>query len=137
VVPCGLPPGLKATFSSLDVTIAGTPTQAGDWLVAFQVTDASAPQQTAMRTFTLSIKPNTPTLKITTTSLPNGTVGTSYSASIDATGGTTPYTWTNVGLGCPTVMCGLPPGLTATFNATSVSISGTPTTAGQFIVVYS
>ena len=34
-----------------------------------------------------------PTLTITTVSLPNGTVGTAYSATMAATGGFTPYTW--------------------------------------------
>ena len=32
-------------------------------------------------------------LQISTTSLPTGTVGSSYSATLVATGGTTPYTW--------------------------------------------
>jgi len=60
-----------------------------------------------------------PGLAITTTSLSNGKVGTSYSQTLVATGGTTPYTWT---LTSGT----LPNGLT--LNASSGQITGTPTT---------
>jgi len=62
------------------------------------------------------------TLTITTTSLPSGQVGVAYSASITATGGTTPYTFT---------ITGLPPGLTAN---SSGQITGAPTTAGTYTV---
>jgi hypothetical protein len=63
-------------------------------------------------------------LTIVTTSLPNGTVNTSYSQTLVASGGTTPYTWSLVaGSGSP------PPGLTLASNGT---ISGTPTTAGTY-----
>ena len=60
-------------------------------------------------------------VQITTASLPNGQVQTAYSATLQATGGTTPYTW-SVSTGS------LPPGLTLT--AASGAISGTPSTAG-------
>ena len=60
-----------------------------------------------------SVKPT-----ITTTSLPEGTVGASYSATLNATG-TTPITW-SVSSGT------LPAGLSLSGN----TISGTPTTAG-------
>ena len=62
---------------------------------------------------------NTPP-SITTSSLTNGTVGTAYSQTLTATGGTTPYTWT-IASGT------LPAGLTLSSNGV---ISGTPTTAG-------
>ena len=59
-------------------------------------------------------------VKITTTSLPNGTVQVPYSATLQATGGTLPYTWS--------VPSGqLPAGLTL---SAAGAISGTPTTAG-------
>jgi len=59
---------------------------------------------------------------ISTTSLPPGTVGTYYSASLAVSGGTTPYTWTLVGT--------LPAGLT--LNSSTGIISGTPTAANTY-----
>jgi len=62
-----------------------------------------------------------PVLAVTTTTLPNGKVGTSYSASVVATGGTTPYAW-SIAAGA------LPTGLA--LNTSTGAITGTPTTAG-------
>ena len=63
-------------------------------------------------------------LSITTTSLANGTVGSAYSQSVIASGGTPPYAWSLVqGQGT------LPPGLS--LSAAGV-ITGTPTTAGTY-----
>jgi hypothetical protein len=62
--------------------------------------------------------------KITTTSVPNGTVNTAYSAAIQVANGCTPYKWT--------IVSGtLPPGITATVsaNTTSYNLTGTPTQA--------
>lgn len=71
-------------------------------------------------------------LSITTASLSSGTVGTSYSASISASGGSDSYIW-SVSSGA------LPPGLNLS-NPVCIawpcqapaSISGTPTTAGSY-----
>jgi hypothetical protein len=59
-------------------------------------------------------------LAVTTTGLPGGVVGTAYSATLTASGGTAPYTWA-VTVGT------LPAGLSLA-SSTGV-ISGTPTTA--------
>ncbi len=56
---------------------------------------------------------------ITTTSLPNGQVGTAYSTTLAASGGTSPYTWS---LTAGTLPAGL------SLSASGV-ISGTPTAA--------
>ena len=60
-------------------------------------------------------------LAITTASLPAGTVGAAYSATLAANGGTPPYTWS--------ITSGsLPGGLT--LSATTGNITGMPTAAG-------
>lgn len=64
---------------------------------------------------------------ITTTSVPNGTVTTAYSAVIKASGGCTPYKWA-ISSGV------LPAGVTASVSnsTTSLSFAGTPTTAATY-----
>jgi hypothetical protein len=61
-------------------------------------------------------------LTITTTSLPGGTLGTAYSATLAATGGTTPLIW-SLASGSS-----LPAGLTLSSDGV---ISGTPSAAGD------
>jgi hypothetical protein len=59
--------------------------------------------------------------------LPNGTIGTPYSASITPSGGTGPYQIVVLPRGSA------PPGLTVPMSGTdSVTISGTPTAAGSY-----
>jgi len=69
-------------------------------------------------TFTVA---GSPALAISTTTLPAGTSGTAYTATLAATGGTSPYIWTG---------SGLPPGLIQS----GATISGTPTAAGTYTV---
>jgi hypothetical protein len=66
-------------------------------------------------------------ISITTTSIPNGTVDTDYSATIQASGGCTPYKWK--------LLTGkLPTGVTQTpsSNTTSLDLSGDPTTEATY-----
>lgn len=69
----------------------------------------------------LTVTAPPPSLTITTTTLPSGTTGGAYSATLQASGGTVPYTW---GLSSGTLPTGL------TLNAGTGVISGTPTVAG-------
>ncbi len=62
-------------------------------------------------------------LSITTKTLHRGVTGTSYSVSVHATGGSSPYTWTRVGSKLP------PPGL---HLATTGVISGKATEKGTY-----
>jgi hypothetical protein len=64
---------------------------------------------------------------ITTTTVPNGTVATSFSATINASGGCAPYTWS-------VVSGSLPPGVSgkASSNTRSFQLSGHPTITGMY-----
>jgi len=67
------------------------------------------------------------TVDITTTTLPNGMVGTPFSAAVDASGGCTPYKWA-------LVSGNLPKGVskTAASNTELLDLTGTPTAAGTY-----
>ncbi len=109
-----LPPGLNLNPTS--GTITGTPTQSGTFSgLVFKVTDAQH-NSALSSSLTLTIAA-APTLSITTTSLPDGTQGASYTSHVSATGGIPPYTW-SIASGS------LPTGLT--LSATGGIISGTP-----------
>mgnify|MGYP001009379411 CR=1 FL=1 len=115
-VPAGLPAGL--TLSSGGI-ISGTPTAAGTANFTVRVTDSASASTTRALTLTVSSS----TLSITTTSLSDAKVGTSYSASLSASGGSAPYSWSvDPGSGV------LPSGL----SLTGSTISGTPTATGTF-----
>ena len=112
-----LPAGLSLGASSGAIT--GTPTASGTSSFTVTVTDSSSPPKTASASLSITVA-LTP-LSITTTSLPSGAVGSSYSATLVATGGITPYTWA-VSIGP------LPAGLS--LNASSGAITGTPSAPG-------
>ena len=115
-----LPAGLSLNPNTGAIT--GTPTAAGRNPVGITVTDSSNPTPaTASRTFTFTVRPAK--LAIATTSLPSGTIKNPYSATVTATGGTTPYSWSATGL---------PAGLN--LNTATGVLSGTPTKAGTYNV---
>ena len=119
-----LPAGLTLNAAG---AISGTPTAAGTTTFTVKVTDASQGQPgPASASQQLSIMIAPAPLTITTTSLPNGTVNVSYNAPLQASGGTTPYTWT-VASGSS-----LPSGLTLGGSGTNWSLSGSPTATGTF-----
>jgi len=111
-----LPAGLSLAPST--GVISGTPTASGTSNFTVQVTDANS--LSAQKALSLTIT-STPPPTITTTSLPGGTQNSAYSATLTATGGTTPYSW-SIASGT------LPAGLS--LDASTGAISGTPTGTG-------
>lgn len=115
VVGGSLPPGLSLSSTG---TISGIPTAVGSRTLTVRATDASAPAQAAERTLVLTVTP----MQVRTATLKNATKSWAYSATLAATGGVGPLTWS--------VLDGvLPPGLKL---STAGRISGTPTTRGTW-----
>ena len=121
-----LPPGVTlgggfgVPFGTEGISIGGfgPPSGSGTYTFTVQVTDSlgdTATQQLSITVITATAVP----LQITTTSLPNGIVGTAYTASIAATGGNEQYTFSFTGA--------LPRGLTM---SSAGVITGTPLAAG-------
>jgi len=106
-----LPAGL---ILSTDGKITGTPTAQVTSNFTVRATNAAG-SATKVLSLTITAPP-----KITTTLLPNGSVGTLYNQALTATG-TTPITWTYYGP--------LPTGLTLSSDG---KITGTPTAGGKF-----
>jgi hypothetical protein len=111
-----LPTG--TTLNSTGV-ISGTPTTAATYNFTVLVTDTNS--LTASKTLSI-ITSNPPPLSITTSSLSNGTVNASYSSTLAASGGNSPYTWALTDGSLPT----------GTTLGSTGAISGTPTTAATY-----
>ncbi|GAC1702498.1 MAG: hypothetical protein NVS9B4_08040 [Candidatus Acidiferrum sp.] len=111
-----LPNGLSLSAGGV---ISGTPTAVATSNFTVQVADSGSPALTATKALSITINPAP--LVITTTALGAGTVSSTYSSTLQASGGTTPYTW-SVTAGA------LPAGLA--LNTATGNVSGVPTTSG-------
>jgi Putative Ig domain len=107
-----LPAGLKLTPGG---QILGTPTTPGSYSFSATVNDSKG--SAVLQPLNIVVAPP---FSITTTNLPDATVGAPYPQKLAATDGTPPYTWS-------IVTGSLPAGLTLSAVG---DISGTPTTAG-------
>ena len=113
-----LPAGLVLDPSS---GVTGTPTGAGVTNVTFTATDSSVPANVVVDPESIVIQP-APDLSISVPDIPNGTQGSYYFTSLQATGGVGPYSWSVSG-------GTLPSGLT--LSATG-RLTGTSTDSGEF-----
>ena len=113
-----LPAGM--TLSSAGA-LSGTPTAGGSFNFTITATDSTGGTPvTGSRAYTLTV--NAPTISVSPTSLPDGTLSVAYSQAITASGGTAPYTYA--------ITAGaLPAGLSL---SSSGSLSGTPGASGTF-----
>ena len=112
-----LPAGL--TLNASTGAITGTPSAAvASTPLTFMATDSSKPALTQSAALALTV--SAASLVISTSSLPNGQIGTAYSSTLAATGGVSPYTWS---LTSGTLPAGL------TLNASTGAITGTPSAA--------
>lgn len=120
-LPAGVSAKASSTTTSLNLT--GTPTTAATDSFTVKVTGCSG--YSSEKAYQVVVQPKqSGALVITTTSVPNGTVGAAYSAIVNASGGCTPYKWA-IASGA------LPAGITAKTSSTttSLNLTGTPTTA--------
>ncbi|WP_026952997.1 glycine-rich domain-containing protein [Algoriphagus mannitolivorans] len=119
----GLPPGVSASWASNTITISGTPTTAGTYNYSILLTGGCG---AINATGTITVNPNntasvpssTPTLCINTTLGTNITHTTTGATGISNSG----VSGAN----------GLPTGMSATWSANTITISGTPTVSGTF-----
>ena len=114
-----LPAG--TTLNASTGTVSGTPTTAGGFSYSIRATDSGSPAQTVTNGTSGTIAPAT--LTMTSTASATTQIGQAYSQTNVASGGTTPYSYA---LSSGTLPAG------TTLNASTGTVSGTPTTAGSF-----
>ena len=104
-------------------TISGTPTEPGSSTVSVSVSDGESPARTASATFSFTIDDAAVSLSPSGGTLPSGTVGVPYSASVTASGGDGEYTFS----------CGsVPDWMSCGQDGGTYTISGTPKESGSY-----
>jgi hypothetical protein len=119
LLPLGVGSGTLTQLSSTTASFAAPAAVTTETIVTITATSVDFPKQSAM----LTVKIEPPPM-ITTTSVPDATLDTAYTAPITATGGVPPLAWT---LSSGTLPAGLALGSSKT---DTVNITGKATTAG-------
>lgn len=126
VISGTLPAGVtsKPSSTTTSLLISGVPNSATTYTPTLQVTGCGG--ATFKVSYKIIIQPPS-AVTIDTSSLPNGIVGSNYSAAVNAIGGCTPYKWT-IASGA------LPAGVTSKVSSTTTSLllSGIPSTANTY-----
>lgn len=121
IITGALPTGLALSTAG---RISGSPIVSGGFTFTVRAVDSCAGAgcpKTADRAFTLIV--GTTALFLTTTTLPAASICAPYSVTLEASGGTIPYTWSATGL---------PTGFS--LNSSTGVLSGSSTTAGSYNV---
>ncbi|MBS1680198.1 MAG: gliding motility-associated C-terminal domain-containing protein [Bacteroidetes bacterium] len=113
----GLPSGVSAHWAANTITISGTPTASGTFNYSIPLTGGCG---TVNATGTITVNPDNTVGAASST--PTLCVNTALTAITHTTTGAT-------GIGAAT---GLPTGVTASWAANTITISGTPTASGTF-----
>src|SRR5678816_1432898 len=113
----GLPAGVSASFAGNTITISGTPTASGTFNYTIPLTGGCG---TVNATGTITVTPANTVGAASST--PTLCINTALTAITHTTTGAT-------GIGAAT---GLPAGVNASWNANTITISGTPTASGTF-----
>jgi hypothetical protein len=114
-----LPDGISISSSAYapDFSLTGSPTKDGTFQFTLKVADSYETPNTATQSFQIRISDQ---LSLSGPTLVNILYNQSYSATFPASGGIPPYTWS---------ISPLPPGFT--FDTTTGTLSGTPTSVGN------
>jgi peptidoglycan hydrolase-like protein with peptidoglycan-binding domain len=121
--------GTLRPIQQQDATFTHSYDEEGNYKPVFTVTNSKG--RTAQISLSVNIgKVSTEPLVITTISLPNGNVGSNYSADVSASGGTDSYSWRMSSGSLPTGIYLVTASCFASPCQTPVAISGIPTKAG-------
>jgi len=132
-----LPPGLALSSAG---RISGTPQAAGQFALSVRVSDGSGRSATASFAVTA-----VNALRVLTTTLPEAEAGSAYQATLQATGGTSPYWWavvdgrlpTGLALAAGGVVSGTPSGGSpATVVVAATDAAGRVAHSGELAIAF-